>query len=84
MFKLTVQSSNKYSKPVVCVVTDIDECAIGFDDCHADAVCTNTWGGYECECKQGYEGLPNSFVNGRECKGKFNVSMKVIHILVNT
>jgi hypothetical protein len=35
---------------------DVDECAEGADDCHADAVCTNTAGAFECECAKGFVG----------------------------
>ena len=38
----------------VCV--DIDECAQGSDDCHADATCTNTVGSFTCACDAGYTG----------------------------
>lgn len=33
---------------------DIDECALGIDDCTGDAVCVNTYGGYDCACPDGY------------------------------
>ena len=48
--------------------TDIDECRAemrmsaddsligGFDFCSDDAICTNTPGGYNCTCNEGYEG----------------------------
>jgi hypothetical protein len=29
---------------------DIDECALGFDGCHASAACENTGGSYRCVC----------------------------------
>ena len=35
---------------------DFDECAAGLNNCHADATCTNTEGGFTCECKSGFEG----------------------------
>ena len=40
---------------------DFDECASGLNDCHADATCSNTEGGYTCECKSGFVG------NGTDC-----------------
>src|SRR5262249_46363640 len=33
--------------------TDIDECATGLADCRAPAICTNTQGGYTCNCPPG-------------------------------
>ena len=36
---------------------DIDECTVGSDDCDAQATCTNTEGGYTCECSDGYVGM---------------------------
>ena len=35
---------------------DIDECAIGTDDCNANATCTNTVGGFTCACNVNYDG----------------------------
>jgi hypothetical protein len=37
---------------------DPDECVGGADgnDCHADAVCTNVFGSFECECRAGFAG----------------------------
>ena len=44
---------------------DIDECAAGMNDCHAQASCMNTAdGGYTCTCNTGYTG------SGQECSGK--------------
>jgi formylglycine-generating enzyme len=34
--------------------TDVDECALGQDDCDDQAVCTNTPGSFSCACKTGY------------------------------
>ncbi|CBY37278.1 unnamed protein product [Oikopleura dioica] len=39
----------------------IDECALGTDDCHADASCSDTHEGYSCSCNEGYNG------NGFSC-----------------
>ncbi|XP_021023300.1 signal peptide, CUB and EGF-like domain-containing protein 2 isoform X4 [Mus caroli] len=41
---------------------DVDECAQGLDDCHADALCQNTPTSYKCSCKPGYQG------DGRHCE----------------
>ena len=35
---------------------DVDECALGQHDCHANAACMNTPGSYICACKRGYIG----------------------------
>ena len=35
---------------------DINECMLETDNCHDDAVCTDTDGGFTCECKDGYSG----------------------------
>lgn len=42
----------------------MDECALGSDDCHDNATCTNTVGSYTCKCKEGFTG------NGVDCEGK--------------
>ena len=41
------------------VFSDIDECAMGRQNCSADAVCNNTKGSYNCTCKEGYYGDGN-------------------------
>ncbi|KAM9658467.1 signal peptide, CUB and EGF-like domain-containing protein 2 isoform 3-T3 [Trichechus inunguis] len=41
---------------------DVDECAQGLDDCHANALCQNTPTSYKCICKPGYQG------EGRQCE----------------
>lgn len=35
---------------------DVDECELKLDDCHANAICTNTHGSYVCQCRRGYFG----------------------------
>lgn len=35
---------------------DVDECGLGLDDCHPEAVCTNTDGSFSCHCRKGYRG----------------------------
>jgi hypothetical protein len=46
--------------------TDVNECAAGTDECDSSADCHNTDGGYECVCKQGYDG--DGRVNGSGCE----------------
>jgi hypothetical protein len=46
------------------MVTDKDECTSNVDNCHADALCTNTKGSYNCTCHLGYQG------DGVTCIGK--------------
>ena len=41
--------------------TDVDECSEGTDDCHVNAICTDTPGSFICTCNPGFEG------NGRNC-----------------
>ena len=35
---------------------DIDQCAMGLDECSDDAACTDTDGSYECTCNSGFTG----------------------------
>lgn len=42
---------------------DKDECTYDLDNCHADALCTNTKGSFNCTCLRGYEG------DGIKCTG---------------
>mmetsp|Transcript_1949 Transcript_1949/g.7006 ORF Transcript_1949/g.7006 Transcript_1949/m.7006 type:complete len:701 (-) Transcript_1949:217-2319(-) len=49
------------------IVTDIDECALGLDDCGAHAHCKNTIGSFECICDKGYRGDGRSCVDIDEC-----------------
>jgi hypothetical protein len=38
------------------VYLDIDECALGTDDCNvATSICNNTIGSYICTCRSGYQ-----------------------------
>ncbi len=53
--------------------TDIDECALRTDQCHEDAQCVNTLGGYDCLCnkvnklgKLGFKSI--SVIPGRVCE----------------
>ena len=45
-------------------IEDIDECEEGkTNDCHPNALCTNTDGSYVCRCLRGYQG------DGKTCTG---------------
>ena len=54
--------------------SDIDECSHGFDNCSDYAYCTNTFGGHNCTCNDGYTG------DGYYC-GKFHYKMLSFVIL---
>ena len=47
----------------------MNECEIGFHNCHANADCINTDGSFECSCKDGYEGDGNVCDDVNECQG---------------
>lgn len=53
------------------MVADKDECTYDLDNCHADAMCTNTKGSYNCTCHPGYYG------DGVTCNGKSITSMAI-------
>ncbi|AUX34867.1 MULTISPECIES: EGF domain-containing protein [Sorangium] len=36
--------------------TDVNECALGTDNCDANATCINTTGSFTCACNEGYAG----------------------------
>ena len=38
------------------IITDVDECSAGTDNCAAEATCTDTDGSYTCTCNTGYDG----------------------------
>ena len=42
---------------MVCIVTDIDECAANADLCLNDGTCINTDGSFHCQCLTGYTGI---------------------------
>ena len=48
--------------------SDINECVTKSHSCHADAVCHNTNGTYNCTCKTGFVG------NGKTCTGKYLIN----------
>merc|ERR1712142_1310565 len=46
---------------------DKDKCDLGEDDCHDNAVCTDTDGSFTCACKSGYSGDGKTCTNKDEC-----------------
>eukprot|EP00076_Gallus_gallus_P021074 XP_015141963.2 signal peptide, CUB and EGF-like domain-containing protein 2 isoform X5 [Gallus gallus] len=51
---------------------DVDECALGLDDCHPDAICQNTPKLYKCMCKVGFTGEGKKCEDIDECDNDFN------------
>ena len=49
------------------MLTDIDECTVGTDDCDTVAVCNNTVGGFTCSCMSGYTDTGSGKVG--QCQG---------------
>ena len=49
---------------IMVVILDINECDTDVDNCADNAVCTNTDGGFTCECNSGFTG------DGVTCTGK--------------
>ena len=47
----------------IVFLADIDECALGTDDCDFNADCQNVPGSYRCICRAGFEG------DGKSCEG---------------
>ena len=46
---------------------DIDECQEGSHNCDPNAICTNTDGGFTCECQPGFTGDGKTCKDGDEC-----------------
>lgn len=53
---------------------DIDECAIGTDNCDENANCTNNEGSFSCRCRSSY------FGDGITCLGE-TITIVPFHIL---
>ncbi|WP_437721100.1 FG-GAP-like repeat-containing protein [Sorangium sp. So ce861] len=47
--------------------TDVNECALGTDNCDANAACTNTAGSFTCACNAGYSGDGVTCTDVDEC-----------------
>lgn len=53
-----------------CVFLDVNECALGTDNCHDNGTCDNTNGSFACTCNGGYSG------DGITCEGRLSTSNK--------
>ena len=54
---------------------DLDECALGVDNCTRNANCTNTPGSFFCTCEVGYSGDGTV-----ECIGRiYSLALMYIH-----
>jgi len=46
---------------------DLDECGSNGHNCHQNGVCSNTYGGYSCQCANGYSGDGRTCIDIDEC-----------------
>lgn len=60
-----IHELHSWNCSLLCVFTDIDECMEETHNCHPDAHCTNTIGGFECECFDGFIGDGVMWCKGR-------------------
>ena len=49
---------------IILILTDVDECQRGEDNCHTFASCNDTEGSYHCFCNEGFIG------DGVNCTGR--------------
>jgi hypothetical protein len=57
-----------------CCVSDIDECSKNLDNCDKETqICNNSLGGFNCSCREGYEGDGS----GTSCRAKLNQSQVI-------
>ena len=59
--KVVIYLNNQF---IPSLLSDIDECGIGSDNCDVNAVCANTYGSFTCTCRFGLSG------DGVTCNGK--------------
>ena len=57
------------------IILDVDECDQGLDNCNSDATCTNTVGGYNCTCNDGYIG--DGTEDGNGCNSEYSITTKI-------
>ena len=63
------------------ILIDINECSnVEDNNCHKNAICTNTNGSFICQCQNGYTG------NGTTCTGKWldvSIIKEVLLLVIN-
>ncbi|KAL2094353.1 hypothetical protein ACEWY4_009072 [Coilia grayii] len=75
----SLQNSSKYAVDANSTsIQDPNECLSGDVDCSPDAECINTFGGYDCVCKDGFEDTDSSR-RGTSCIGRSHNSTIDIH-----
>ncbi|XP_073401283.1 signal peptide, CUB and EGF-like domain-containing protein 2 isoform X3 [Dendrobates tinctorius] len=60
------------SHPASRTHSGVDECALGTDDCHIDAICQDTPTSYKCLCKAGFTGEGTACEDIDECDNEYN------------
>ncbi|XP_071826804.1 uncharacterized protein [Apostichopus japonicus] len=63
---------------------DIDECLYQMDDCRSNEICTNTPGGFRCDCKPGYTKNGTFCQDVNECADLATFSCHQYAICLNT
>ena len=61
----------------ILLLTDVDECELDTDNCHANATCADVIGSFDCTCNSGFEG------DGVICTSKkfLCILQKGVHVL---
>ena len=69
--------SDWFRKTLLTILfTDIDECALGTDNCDVNAVCSDTPGSFTCTCNEGF------FWDGETCGKNFKTIYPEISVKI--